>query len=331
MIIAFGGIMIANANTLTALLDDLFRRTNMSWLKRPVYSTPLWAMTSFFYIILVAWYVRRYWDLHIPDEDYTPGDSYWFSYITLLTVGFGDFYVQPQGLFARDVIIWTTLLLYGFGILASFLDRFSNLIESWLPKRKEPFEYHLARTGILGTGINTPYSKSLDVLRELVEEHFGEDDPDGVEEHFGEDDRDGRADNPLNARKRSSFSGRDDCALTSDGNNINLHRIKILTEKKTLLFKLLLENQSELEERMASSAAHSCAYNEKGQRNLSGFSSAHASIIFSRDGSSVSLPMPTAEALEKDEEVLHSILLHTQELRRHLDNTSIQDDEKVGP
>lgn len=313
--------MIANANTLTALLDDLFRRTNLSWLKRPVYSTPLWAMTSFCYIILVAWYARRYWDLYIPHDAYTLGESYWFSYITLLTVGFGDFYVQPQGLFAPDVIIWTTLLLHGFGILASFLDRFSDLIESWLPTRKEPFEYHLARTDILGTGINTPYSKSLDVLRELVEEHFGE------------DDRDGRADDPLQARKRSSFSGRDDFALTPDGQTINLHRIKILTEKKTLLIKLLLENQSELEERMASSAAHSCAYNNKGQeRNLSSmFLTAHASIFYSRDGSSVSLPMPTAEALEQDEEVLRSILFHTQELRRHLDNTSIENDEKGGP
>ena len=83
-----------------------------------------------------------------------------------------------------------------------------------------------------------------------------------VEEHVGEDDRDGRGEHPLEARKQSSFTGRDDCALTPDGNTINLHRIKILTEKKTLLIKLLLENKSELEERMVSSSAHSEGNNE---------------------------------------------------------------------
>ena len=309
--------MIVNASTLTALIDDLFRRTHLSGLKKPVYSAPLWGIASFSYIMLVAWYARRYWDSFIPNYEYTTADSYWFSYITLLTVGLGDFYVQPQGLFTSDVIIWTTLLLHGFGILASFLDRFTSLIFSCIPKRKEPFEYHLCRTDILGTGINTPYSKSLDILRELVEERS---------EH--DHDADG---NLLDAKHRSSFSGRDDWALTPDGNTINLHRIKILTEKKTLLIKLLLENQSELEDRLASSAVHSSSCDERGKRSHSSLFATTASIFFSRDGSSVSLPMPTAEALEHDEEVLHSILFRTQELRRHLADASDRDGEQGNP
>ncbi len=311
--------MIVNANTLTALIDDVFRRTNLSRLKKPICSAPLWGIASFSYIMLIAWYARRYWDLFIPNYVYTTADSYWFSYITLLTVGLGDFYIQPQGLFTSDVIIWTTLLLHGFGILASFLDRFTTLIISWFPKRKEPFEYHLCRTDILGTGINTPYSKSLDILRELVEERSEKYDRDG----------DG---NILDAKHRSSFNGRDDWALTPDGNTINLHRINILTEKKTLLIKLLLENQSELEERMASSAVHaSSSCNGRAKRNNSSLFATTASIFFSRDGSSVSLPMPTAEALEQDEEVLHSILFRTQELRRHLADASDRDAEQGNP
>ena len=323
MIIAFGAIMVSKASTLTALLDDIFRRTNLVWLNQPRYSAPLWSLATFLYTMLVAWYARYYWDSYIPHDVYTLGDSYWFSYVTLLTVGLGDYYVQPQGLFYQDVVSWAFLLLYGFGILASFLDRSSNLIASWLPEREEPFEYHLARTDILGTGMNTSYSKSLEVLRKLATECYSE------------DDHNGTCAKPVEVKYRSSFTGRDDSARAPDGNPINLHRIKILTEKKTLLIKLLLANQSELDHRMAlyaSKRMHSKKDAETTDNKGEDIGSSLSSIFFiGRGDSSVSLPMPTVEALKHDEEVLNSILFRTQELRRQLDNSNIGDGENVEP
>ena len=319
MIIAFGGILVKVGYVFTALLDDLTSRTNLKMLKNSKYSAPFWAFASSLYIVLVAWVARRYWNAHVPDEVFSRGDSYWFSYITLLTVGLGDFFLQPHGLFPPDVIGWAFLLLYGFGVFASFLDRFSDLLGSLLPEREEPLEYHLARTELFcGTGINTPYSKSLEVLKELVVENC-------IEE-----EKTDKVNRSLESKYRSSFRLRDGYARTPDGSTIRIHRIKILTEKKNLLIKLLLANQHELDDRIelckpenenSTNDAQSMCGEEGGNNSFVG------SIFSSRFDNIESLPMPTIESLKEEEDVLNSILLRTQELRRQLDNSNFQDDE----
>ena len=319
MIIAFGGILVKVGYVFTALLNDLTSRTNLKLLKNSKYSAPFWALASCLYIVIVAGCVRRFWNAHVPEEVFSRGDSLWFSYITLLTVGLGDFFLQPQGLFVADVIGWTFLLLYGFGVFASFLDRFSNLLGSLLPERNEPLEYHLARTELFcGTGINTPYSKSMEVLKELVAESCIDEDENIAVKR------------PLEVKYRSSFRGRDSDARTPDGSTIHMHRIGILTEKKRLLMKLLLANQLELDDRIDSCKAENGRLTNELQLICSeegGNNSLVGSILSSRFDNIQSLPMPTIESLKLEEDMLNSILLRTQELRQQLDNSNLRDDE----
>jgi len=193
-------------------------------------------------------------------------------------VGLGDFVLQPQGMFVSDVFRWTALCLNGFVIVSSFLAKVGDLLQDcWTRCRcscrrggaaataaatHESLDYHLARTDLWGNGLNTPISKSLEILKEMVQEsnnnnnnsrsaarnNFAKDVASGDEqdEHEQGDKR----------TYRTSFRGNDG-ALAPDGNTINHHRIRILIEKKNLLIELLDDAQSELEDRIDSTAATS--------------------------------------------------------------------------
>jgi hypothetical protein len=84
-IIAFGGITIYSSENWTTIIDDLFERINMSWLSRPGFAAPFWAIISFAWILQIATGAREFWSNRIPGYVVTTGDSVWFAYISTLT------------------------------------------------------------------------------------------------------------------------------------------------------------------------------------------------------------------------------------------------------
>ena len=319
-IIAFGGIMIIAGYTYTTIADDLFTRFNVKWLQRPAYSAPLWALFSMTWIILIAYKARYFWDSRTPDFEYTTGDSYWFSYITVLTVGLGDFVLQPQGIFICDVFTWTTLLLHGFVFLSLFLGKVGELLQNCFPRRGESLEYHLARTDLCGKNFNTPVSKSLEILKEMVEEMEESTDPitTTTTDAFG----DGES---RQHRYRTSFVGNSK-AFAPDGNTINYHRIRILVEKKNLLIKLLGDTQSELEDRVNESLLNRMQ-DANGNSINNNNSNNNGSVNDNSDGDYVdplalhhmSRSLTFVEELQYEEQVLESTLMRTKEVRIHLE------------
>ena len=136
----------------------------MKWLHKPEYSVPLWAILSLLWINLIAWNARSYWKTRVPEYDYTVGDSYWFSYISIFTVGLGDVFLQPQGMFISDVFRWTALFLNGFVFISAFLGKFGDLLIKYFPSRGESLEYHLARTDLWGIGTYNSIAKRIHVM-----------------------------------------------------------------------------------------------------------------------------------------------------------------------
>ena len=298
--------MFANAYTFTTIADDIFVRFNMKWLQRPIYSTPLWGLVNVAYIALVAFEARRFWDTFVPDFACTLGDSYWFSYITLFTIGLGDFYLQPQGIFPFYALLWSFLLLHGFGFMSSFLSKFSELAQSCFPQRAESLAYHLARTDLWGGGINIPISKSLEILKQLVEmdetpEYLDVESSTTIEA-FGSD-----GERRSKHKYGSSFHG-NERAKAPDGNTINYHRIRILIEKKNLLIKLLKDNQSEFEDRVNESLMLGLTSSDNRGDGIDPLALHH-----------VSRSLTTLEDIQREEEVLESALLRTKELKAHLE------------
>jgi len=297
-IIAFGGIMVYTANTYNAIGDDLFKRLRATWLRQPVYSMMIWAILTLLSLNLIAYEARIYWESRDPDFVFIPADSYWFSYISMLTVGLGDFYLQPYGFFIEDLFKWTTTMLHGFVFFSTFLGKVGDLVQSFLPENGESLEYRLARTDLCGTGIHTPISKSLEALKELAETELNQD-------FRTSTTRDVLGDGLSHSRTyKSSFVG-DTRAKTPDGNTINYHRIKILAEKKHILIKLLeheeLEVQNRVNECLLVHATKENEINEEALRHI-----AEAGEV-------------TDEVLKYEEKILEKAFLRTRAVRGYLE------------
>jgi hypothetical protein len=308
--------MIGTALTYTALANDLFRRLNLKWLQRPFVASLFWGALSILWIFIIAYRARIYWDERVPDFEYTIADSYWFSYITVLTVGLGDFVLQPQGMFITDVFQWSSMLLHGFIFLSSFLGKVGELLESCFPRQEgESLEYRLARTGLCHKGLNTPISKSLETLKGMVED-LDNGRSSTVIKTILSDAEKGEENTRQHHTYRTSFDG-NHMALTPDGETIHHHRIKILAEKKKMLIRLLEETQSELEDRTNDEAFldHLKAENEKNKTNGTVDNHIESPSLQHR----VSRSMATIEDLQYEERVLESTLVRTRDTRTQLE------------
>ena len=84
----------------TALVDDFLYRINMTWLTRPAFAVPLWAVISCGWILLIARHAQDFWSERVPDFEATIADSIWFAYISTLT---GTSIPLPESLGANKI------------------------------------------------------------------------------------------------------------------------------------------------------------------------------------------------------------------------------------
>lgn len=77
------------------------------------------------------------------------GQAYWFSYISLLTVGLGDFYLTSELLFMSDVFIWELLFLVGFTFLSTFLGQLTDMISNSFPDSGSALTKRLMNTKLV--------------------------------------------------------------------------------------------------------------------------------------------------------------------------------------
>ena len=77
------------------------------------------------------------------EEELSMYDAYWFAFITTTTVGFGDYFLQPEGLFVSDLLgLWANFLV-GFVFLSSFLTELSELFGSAVPSLSDNLQRKL--------------------------------------------------------------------------------------------------------------------------------------------------------------------------------------------
>jgi len=129
-ILIFGGVLATAGSITTHLMNDLIHRC-----KRKVAQPWIVLMWGCLWVLwmVVIMYQSVAFQRQRLEEPFAWNDAFWFAYISTTTIGFGDFYLQPEGLFVSDLLgFWGTFLL-GFVLLSSFLTELSNMLGSRIP------------------------------------------------------------------------------------------------------------------------------------------------------------------------------------------------------
>jgi hypothetical protein len=127
-ILAFGGIL-ANAGSIVAVIyEDALSRSHLKIFRHSLIGAALWAGITLLWIFYVADRSLKWWSDRLEDFEVTRLESLWFAYISITTVGLGDFFLQPEVMFLRDVFRFSLLFLTGFVFLSTFLGKFGDLL-----------------------------------------------------------------------------------------------------------------------------------------------------------------------------------------------------------
>jgi len=144
-ILAFGGIL-ANAGSIVAVLwDDFIERSGCKSLQHPVVGCAVWGCTFVIWMFFLANSTLRWWQDRLVDG---PGtwEGVWYAYISITTIGLGDFFLQPEVVFLIDVFRHAGLFLTGFVFLSTFLGKLVEVVGRHLPSVGENLSRRLGRS-----------------------------------------------------------------------------------------------------------------------------------------------------------------------------------------
>eukprot|EP00980_Cylindrotheca_fusiformis_P027602 scaffold21455_cov116-Cylindrotheca_fusiformis.AAC.19 len=143
-LLAFGTILASAGSIVSILFEDFAKRLKWNSNNRKhsrarrlinVHIECLWwFLLTFLWIIFVGERSATFWkDRSIPGGE-VPNkwwDSMWFAYISLTTIGLGDYFLPPEVLFLGDVFVFVWLFLMGFTLFSGFLGKLSEVLRHW--------------------------------------------------------------------------------------------------------------------------------------------------------------------------------------------------------
>jgi len=149
-LIAFGAVLSTAGYVLSALVDDFVSRFWLSrFMQKPWVGMIVWGIIWLAWSLILATDMYWWWDARLPNFGATPSDSIWFAYISTSTIGLGDFYPQPEMVFASDALKLSLIFLVGFVFLSTFFNKIVEFIQSLLPARENSLEARLKATRFL--------------------------------------------------------------------------------------------------------------------------------------------------------------------------------------
>jgi hypothetical protein len=149
-LLAFGAVLSTAGYVLAALVDDFVSRFWFSkFLNKPWVGMLVWGAIWLAWALILATDMYWWWEARLPEFEVTPSDSIWFAYISTSTIGLGDFYPQPELIFASDALKLSLIFLVGFVFLSTFFNKIVDFIQSMLPDRENSLEARLKATRFL--------------------------------------------------------------------------------------------------------------------------------------------------------------------------------------
>lgn len=152
-LILFAAVLGLGGYVILAIVDDFVRR---SFLGAKVWNHPatgmlFWGAIWLIYALAVAADVQWWWNTRLPSfgDGIDRVDALWFAFISTSTIGLGDFYLQPELIFASDTMKYSVLYLIGFVFLSTFFGKIAETLAHLLPEKHNSLEARLAGTRVL--------------------------------------------------------------------------------------------------------------------------------------------------------------------------------------
>lgn len=180
-IIIWAVLLFIAGKVVRILIEDLFRRCKCRVMTGNVPSALVWSLFSVISVAAIAQlymqnnFREQVHDLNFLKFNYTAsdiGEAFWFSYISLTTVGLGDFTLGPESFFYNDLFIWTFSFLTGFTFLATTLGHIADLTNNLFPDSGDALRNRLLNTNLVGkkeAQYKKENEKGIEKLERLVE------------------------------------------------------------------------------------------------------------------------------------------------------------------
>lgn len=163
LIIIWAIILYVAGHVLGIIVNDFLRRCHCRNLTGDVQGVFIWGFFALGWMAFVGafaffwfnfafdqaeWQIFDYWG---TDETYIEvADSFWFAYISLLTVGLGDFFLEPEYMYYWDLFLWSYFFLIGFTFLSTWLGQVADLVNSLFPDCGDALKERLMNTDLVG-------------------------------------------------------------------------------------------------------------------------------------------------------------------------------------
>lgn len=153
-LILFGAVLGTSGYILLAIVDDLTRRIPwlgpQKWFHHPLFGALMWFIIWFSWLIIIGVDADLWWQNRLPEYHVeTPRDTMWFAFISTSTIGLGDYYLQPEVMFASDTLKFSITFLTGFVFLSTFFGKIVEWVGTVLPNRENSLETRLKKTRLL--------------------------------------------------------------------------------------------------------------------------------------------------------------------------------------
>ena len=176
-LVAFAAVLGLCGYVLMEIFDDFVDRFWFSkWISYPPVGVILWGAIWLLYTLAIAADVQYWWQHRIPSfgDGVTRIDAMWFAYISIATIGLGDYYLQPEVLFAGDTLKYSVLFMIGFVFLSTFFGKIAEVLSAMIPQKHNSLPSRLAGTRLLACWPKgwMPWETPVDVRAALANDDW---------------------------------------------------------------------------------------------------------------------------------------------------------------
>lgn len=134
-ILVFTALIGKAGNVCIIIADDFFRRRRiLKRLSKGIVACLFWFTALCLWLLVISGVAISYINKRTGgSRSVALNDAIWFSYISVSTVGLGDFHVDHTLFLPRDMFYVPLCFLVGFVLLANFLMKLSDILIKYLP------------------------------------------------------------------------------------------------------------------------------------------------------------------------------------------------------